>query len=191
MISRGALPENATAKPIAVGTGQTRVISSGTNVRIRCELTSVTEPPSDIIWRRSGETEDIIDDGSKFTIVSTGRESELTVAMFGADDVGNYQCIASNIVGSDAASVKLELCPPDAIPCSPVTNDTFNVVLEVTEGLDDTCTYCAMWHVTEFGPVSLVVGISGVVSLEREVSLGMICASCSKCSKCMMHNEYD
>ena len=161
MINRGELPENATtgSKGVAVGTAQTRVISSGTNVVIRCALMSTTMPASTITWSRfpagtSGE-EIIMDDGSKFIIETAGRESELTIAAFDADDVGTYRCTAENTVGFDSADVRLSLCPADAIPCpSPGLPGFFDIQLEVTEGLSDTCPYCVVWRTTDFGPVS-------------------------------------
>lgn len=160
VINPGVLPDNTTAgaKGVAVGTGQTRVISGGTDVVILCELKSTTMPASTISWSRftsTGIREEIIDDDSKFDIVSTGRQSELTIAVFDTTDVATYRCTAQNTVGSDTADVRLSLCPADALPCTqPISPDYFNIALEVTEGLSDTCPYCATWSTGEFGPVS-------------------------------------
>ena len=181
-INRGQLPDPAPGeKAVAVGTGQGRVISSGTNVKIRCELMSVTMPPSAISWVRSyrGVNEPILHDGSKFIITSNDRESELLISSFDSNDMGTYHCLADNPVGHDSALVRLDLCPPDALPCpADVNASVFNIAVVVTEGLNDTCPYCATWKVTEFGPVSWVVAACGVLCVvyREEGLLLMTCA---------------
>ena len=157
VIRRGVLPNPTPGqKGVAVG-GPTRVVSSGTNVNIRCELVSATMPPSTISWVKvsGGIREPISDDGSKFIIRSNDRESELVISAFDSNDIGTYNCIAENSAGNDTALVRLDLCPPEALPC-PLDADPsfFNVSVQVTEGLNDTCVYCATWQVTDYGPVS-------------------------------------
>ena len=166
VIRRGVLPNPIPGqKGVAVG-GPTRVVSSGTNVNIHCELVSATLPPSTISWVKvsGGIREPISDDGSKFIIRSNDRESELVISAFDSNDIGTYNCIAENSAGNDTALVRLDLCPPEALPC-PLDADPsfFNVSVQVTEGLNDTCTYCATWQVTDYGPVSWLVTTSGVV----------------------------
>ena len=169
-------PNSWAKERVAVGIGQTRVISSGTKINIWCELKSATMPPSAISWERvyCGHREPISDDSSKIIIMRTDGESELLTSSFGNTGVGTYQCISENLVGSDVASVRLDLCPPEALPC-PVGADPsfFNVSVQVTEGLNDTCVYCATWQVTLFGPVSWLVTTSGVVFKESEFTLVM------------------
>ena len=177
MIKRGVLPDQTPGqKGVAVGIRQTRVLASGTKVNIRCELKSATMPPSAISWERvyCGHREPISDDGFKFIDMRTDGESELVISSFGNTDVGTYHCIAENSVGSDVASVSLDLYPPEAQPC-PLDADPsfFNVSVQITEGLNDTCTYCATWQVTDYGPVSWFVTTSGVVFKESEVTLVM------------------
>ena len=177
MIMQGVLPDPFPGqKGVAIGTGQTCVVSSGTNVNIRCELVSATMPPSTISWVKvsGGVREPISDDGSKFIITSNDRESELVISAFDNNDVGTYHCIAENSVGSDTALVRLDLCPPEAQPC-PLDADPsfFNVSVQITEGLNDTCVYCATWQVTDYGPVSWLVTTSGAVFKESEVTLVM------------------
>ena len=187
VIRGGVLPDPTPGqKGVAVG-GPTRVISSGTNVNIRCELVSATMPPSTISWVKvsGGVREPISDDGSKFIITSNDRESELVISAFDNNDVGTYHCIAANSAGNDTALVRLDLCPPEAQPC-PLDADPsfFNVSVQITEGLNDTCTYCATWQVSQYGPVSWLVTTSGVV-------FGGFnnCASCCKYLKCARCNE--
>ena len=121
-----------------------------------------------------GVREPISDDGSKFIITSNDRESELVISAFDNNDVGTYHCIAANSAGNDTALVRLDLCPPEALPC-PLDADPsfFNVSVQITEGLNDTCTYCATWQVTDYGPVSWLVTTSGVLFKESEVTLVM------------------
>ena len=175
VIRGGVLPDQTPGqKGVAVG-GPTRVISSNTNVNIRCELVSATMPPSAISWVKvsGGVREPISDDGSKFIITSNDRESELVISAFDNNDVGTYHCIAANSVGSDAALVRLDLCPPESRACPANATNAFNLPVEFTEGLNDTCVYCAIWQVTDYGPVSWLVSTSGVVFKGSEVTLVM------------------
>ena len=130
-----------------------------------------------------GVREPISDDGSKFIITSNDRESELVISAFDNKDVGTYHCIAENSVGSDTALVRLDLCPPEVLPC-PLDADPsfFNVSVQITEGLNDTCTYCATWQVSQYGLVSWLVTTSGVLFGGFNS-----CASCRtylKCARC-------
>ena len=175
VIRGGVLPDQTPGqKGVAVG-GPTRVISSGTNVNIRCELVSATMPESAISWVKvsGGVREPISDDGSKFIITSNDRESELVISAFDNNDVGTYHCIAANSVGSDTALVRLDLCPPESRACPANETNAFNLPVEFTEGLNDTCVYCATWQMTGYGPVSWLVTTSGVVFKESEVTLVM------------------
>lgn len=86
------------------------------------------------------------------SIASNDRESELVISAFDNNDVGTYHCIAANSVGSDTALVRLDLCPPESLPCPVNATEVFNLPVEFTEGLNDTCVYCATWQMTDYGP---------------------------------------
>ena len=82
------------------------------NVTFLCQ--AVGEPVPDIIWYFNGVMINVLNDSSKYMIMSrslniTTTENTLTVFNVTSSDVGTYTCNATNIVGNDSTSGHLQV----------------------------------------------------------------------------------
>ena len=77
------------------------------NIAFKCQ--AVGEPVPDISWYFNGVMINVLDNSSKYMIMSrslniTTTENTLTVYNLASPDVGTYSCNSSNIIGTDTSS---------------------------------------------------------------------------------------
>ena len=156
-INREADPPVTEVEERGIAVGALRdnyYITVGSTVRLGCNAKAL--PSANFTWIKTshGEVSEVVDEiQNKISIFSAGEgTSELFIGNFTADDQGSYICNASNIAGSDAATVNVNTCP--VLPnCS--RDGEFLVTFSPNKDTVDNCTYCASYDVTTFGPVSI------------------------------------
>ena len=156
-INRDADPPVADEEESGIVVGAVSVnhyVAIGSTVRLGCSASAL--PFANFTWvrvDRYGVMEAIVEIVDKISIFSADAStSELSIANFTAADQGSYICNASNIAGSDAATVNVNACP--LLPnCS--GDGEFLITFPPNKDTQDNCTYCASYDVLAFGPVSL------------------------------------
>ena len=129
-------------------------VTMGNTVRLGCSANAF--PSANFTWIKishPGINETVVEVQDKISIFSAGENtSELIIGNFTASDQGSYICNASNMAGSDAAIVNVNICP---VPPNCSGDGAFLVAFPPTKDTDDNCTYCASYDVKPFGPVSI------------------------------------